>query len=380
MLHLGEDVPVAVELRGGGPVRLYCVGGSGAVPKTGGMMKWRSGSSAPSGYRFPREVIAVAVRWYLRYGLSFGDEEELLAERGITVDHVTIYRWVQTFTSEFIDAARPARHAAGHRWFVDETYVKVAGRWTYVYRAVDHHGQVIAGRAARNQVAVQDRVHLILQPGPLPDDVRGAQYLATQRAGRRIGQPHRRQEGRSQQPGQDLGVDLVGLDLRFGDRSRLDWIGHHHPAGVAGQQRRDRARVPGRLQRYLIRRSEVRGEPADPLRCGREPPGPTHHPALPDRDLREVAVHIQRWAKRHLPIRARRTRAGRRGGHLTTRALSPARNTGLPTLISLAAPLSRTVAPYADPVSPTRGERPAEPAAQPLSYRPTTLSRLITAA
>ena len=56
---------------------------------------------------------------------------------------MTIYRWVQTFTPEFIDAARPARHAAGDRWFLDETYVKVAGRWTYLYRAVDQHGQVI---------------------------------------------------------------------------------------------------------------------------------------------------------------------------------------------------------------------------------------------
>ena len=82
-------------------------------------------SSPPAGYRFPREVIAVAVRWYLRYGLSYRDVEELLAERGIEVDHVTVYRWVQTFTPEFIDAARPARHATGDRWFVDETYVKV---------------------------------------------------------------------------------------------------------------------------------------------------------------------------------------------------------------------------------------------------------------
>jgi IS6 family transposase len=72
-------------------------------------------SSAPSGYRFPREVIAVAVRWYLRYGLSYRDVEELLAERGFEVDHVTIYRWVQTFTSEFVDAARAARHATGDR-------------------------------------------------------------------------------------------------------------------------------------------------------------------------------------------------------------------------------------------------------------------------
>jgi transposase, IS6 family len=101
-------------------------------------------SPAAAGYRFPREVIAVSVRWYLRYGLSYRDVEALLAERGIVVDHVTIYRWVQMFTPEFIDSARSARHAAWDRWFlVDETYVKVAGRWTYLYRAVDQRGQLI---------------------------------------------------------------------------------------------------------------------------------------------------------------------------------------------------------------------------------------------
>ena len=68
---------------------------------------------------------------------------ELLAERGIDVDLVTIYRWVQRFTPLVVDAARPCRHSVGDRWFVDETYVKVAGAWRYVYRAVDQHGQVI---------------------------------------------------------------------------------------------------------------------------------------------------------------------------------------------------------------------------------------------
>jgi hypothetical protein len=86
-----------------------------------------------AGFRFPSEVIMVAVQWYLRYGLSYRDVEELLAERGIAVDHVTIYRWVQRFTPLLIEAARPCRHASGDRWFVDETYVKVAaprsGTW-----------------------------------------------------------------------------------------------------------------------------------------------------------------------------------------------------------------------------------------------------------
>jgi transposase, IS6 family len=99
--------------------------------------------SAFSGFRFPPEVIAVAVRWYLRYGLSYRDLEALLAERGVTVDHVSVFRWVQRFTPEFVSAARPRRHVPGDRWFVDETYVKVAGRWTYLYRAVDQHGQIV---------------------------------------------------------------------------------------------------------------------------------------------------------------------------------------------------------------------------------------------
>src|SRR5580765_4914015 len=85
----------------------------------------------------------LAVRWCLRYGLSYRDLEELLAERGVEVDHVTLFRWVQRFTPLLIDAARPCRHAVGDRWFVDETYVKVAGVWRYLYRAIDEHGQMI---------------------------------------------------------------------------------------------------------------------------------------------------------------------------------------------------------------------------------------------
>jgi transposase, IS6 family len=75
--------------------------------------------------------------------LGCRDVEELLAERGVEVDHVTVYGWVQRFTPLFADAARPLRRATGDRWFVDETYVKVAGRWRHLYRAVDQYGQVI---------------------------------------------------------------------------------------------------------------------------------------------------------------------------------------------------------------------------------------------
>ncbi|WP_414637343.1 IS6 family transposase, partial [Actinophytocola sp.] len=93
--------------------------------------------SAFAGFRFPPEVIVLAVRWYLRFGLSYRDVEELLAKRGIDVDHVSVHRWVQRFAPLLADAARFGRHRAGDRWLVDETYVKVAGRWVYLYRAVD---------------------------------------------------------------------------------------------------------------------------------------------------------------------------------------------------------------------------------------------------
>jgi transposase-like protein len=99
--------------------------------------------SAFAGFRFPPDVIVLAVRWYLRFGLSYRDVEELLTERGVEVDHVTVYRWVLRFTPLLAEAARPCRHAVGDRWSVDETYVRVAGQWRYVYRAIDQFGQVI---------------------------------------------------------------------------------------------------------------------------------------------------------------------------------------------------------------------------------------------
>jgi transposase-like protein len=99
--------------------------------------------SAFAGFCFPPDVIVLAVRWYLRFGLSYRDVEELLAERCVEVDHVTIYRWVLRFTPLLAEAARPCRHAVGDRWQTDETYAKVAGRWRYVYRAIDQAGQVV---------------------------------------------------------------------------------------------------------------------------------------------------------------------------------------------------------------------------------------------
>ena len=119
-----------------------------AKSKTAGMRSRHPGRaldarSAFAGFRFPPHVIVVAVRWYLRFGLSYRDVKELLTERGVEVDHVTVYRWVQRFTPLLAEAARPCRHRVGDRWQVDETYVRVAGQWRYVYRAIGQFGQVI---------------------------------------------------------------------------------------------------------------------------------------------------------------------------------------------------------------------------------------------
>jgi transposase-like protein len=88
-------------------------------------------------------VIVLAVRWYLRFGLSYRDVEELLAERGVEVDHVTIYRWCGDSRRSWPRRRGRAGTRSATRWQTDETYAKVGGKWRYVYRAIDQFGQVI---------------------------------------------------------------------------------------------------------------------------------------------------------------------------------------------------------------------------------------------
>ena len=93
------------------------------------------------GCRFPTEVILWAVRWYLQFPLSYRDLERMLADRGVTVDHVTLFRWVQRFAPELARRVRRHLRRCRGRWHVEETYVRVGGEWRYVYRAVDGTGQ-----------------------------------------------------------------------------------------------------------------------------------------------------------------------------------------------------------------------------------------------
>lgn len=98
--------------------------------------KWR---------HFRGEIILWGVRWYCKYGISYRSLEEMLEERGVSVDHTTLYRWVQHYAPETEKRLRWywKRPALSLSWRVDETYVKVKGKWAYLYRAVDKDGDTI---------------------------------------------------------------------------------------------------------------------------------------------------------------------------------------------------------------------------------------------
>jgi transposase-like protein len=203
-------------------------------------------------------VILLAVRWYLRYGLSYRDVEELLAERGVDVDHVTIYRWVQRFTPLVIEAARPCRHSVGDRWFVDETYVKVAGVWRYVYRAVDQYGQVIDIYVSkRRNIPAATRFFEMMLPGrDRPKDVTtdlaapllrvvdellpGVLHDTTQYANNRIEWDHGRLKARLR-PMRGLRTDRTASTVILGHAFVQNVRRGHYELGV--EARDDRLRV-----------------------------------------------------------------------------------------------------------------------------------------
>src|SRR6266516_1276850 len=102
--------------------------------------------SNPSPFKwrhFEAEIILLCVRWYLRYALSYRDLEEMMRERGLHVDHTTIFRWVQRYAPELEKRCRPHLKATNDSWRVDETYIKVKKTWMYLYRAVDSEGNTL---------------------------------------------------------------------------------------------------------------------------------------------------------------------------------------------------------------------------------------------
>ena len=92
------------------------------------------------GRHFPKEIILMAVRWYVAYALSYRDIEELMNERGVKVDHATVQRWVVEYSPELMEKACKVMKSSADSWRMDEMYIKVKGLWVYLYRVVDKLG------------------------------------------------------------------------------------------------------------------------------------------------------------------------------------------------------------------------------------------------
>ena len=137
------------------------------------------------GRHFDREIIVLCVRWYLRFRLSFRDLVEMMAERGLSMAHTTIMRWVHHDASEFERRWNRFARSAGSSWRVDETYVKIRGQWAYLYRAVDRAGNSVDFRLSpRRDVAAAKAFFrkAIKGQGSAPRSITLDGYAASHRA------------------------------------------------------------------------------------------------------------------------------------------------------------------------------------------------------
>lgn len=141
------------------------------------------------GRHFEREIIILCVRWYLRYKLSFRDLVEMMAECSLSLAHTTIMRWVRRYVPEFEKRWNRFARPVGGSWRVDETYVKIKGRWTYLYRAVDKAGKTVDFllRAKRDVAAAKAFFQrAFAKHGRLPQKITLDGYQASHRAVREL--------------------------------------------------------------------------------------------------------------------------------------------------------------------------------------------------
>src|SRR5260221_6950605 len=125
------------------------------------------------GSQFERAIILWGVRWYVAYPISYRQLEEMMGERSVAVDHATLNRWVIKYAPEFEKAFRPQQRPVGRSWRLDETYVKIKGKWAYLYRAVDKEGHTIDFllTPTRDQDAAEAFLHKAIRPQGLPEKI-----------------------------------------------------------------------------------------------------------------------------------------------------------------------------------------------------------------
>src|ERR1700752_4861498 len=138
-------------------------------PSVCGLFQWR---------QFEPEVILLAVGWYLRFSLSYREVEELLAERGLWVDHVTVWRWVQRYAPELQRRLRRHLKPTSDSWRVDETYIRIKGKWRYLYRAVDSSGATLDFLLSATQDAAAAKRFLGEANHPTPRVINTAKHAS----------------------------------------------------------------------------------------------------------------------------------------------------------------------------------------------------------